>query len=653
MVRVSCHSHCWYIVPLLISSPLRCSRAPMKKTLLPVLCLLCLTAHAQAGRMVVLGFDGLDPKLTQQWMDEGRLPNFKRLSEDGFYSPLGTTNPPQSPVAWSSFATGLQPGDHGIFDFLHRDPETYLPDFSISEVVTPQSHFDLFGLHIPLEDGAILNRRKGEPFWMTAERMGNLATVLRVPVTFPPDPVHHMVSGMGVPDLLGSQGTYTLYTSARRIPNAENGGRVVRVRPGPMGRVETHFEGPEHPLDPEAGALQAALEIEPHGVGVKGKLDGVEFSLKPQGWSDWIPISFPYMGLFSVDGMVRLHLVQSYPRLQLYVTPIHIDPIHPAMQITSPASYGAELAGEIGRFHTIGMPEETWSLNQQHVTDQAFLDVIKTTLAEREAMLHLALDDQQSRLVVSVFVQTDRVSHMFWRGLDQQHPLYEQTGPEARGAILWIYQEADRILGETRARLNDGDQLMVLSDHGFSSFRHGVHLNRWLVDNGFMQLKPDAKSSGPLFENVDWSNTQAYAVGLNGLFINQAGRESKGIVPAAEAEEVKQRIIRELATLSDPQRGTAMISQVFDGAQIYSGRNNSAAPDLVPGYAANYRASWQTTLGGVPESLVDDNQQSWSGDHCIDPAIVPGVLFATFKPEHPIDRIDKLKPVILKFLQES
>jgi len=166
-----------------------------------------------SGRIIVLGFDGMDPQLAQRWMKEGLMPNFKRLAEGGSFRSLATSNPAQSPVAWSSFATGTGPGEHGIFDFLRRSTDTYVPDFSISETQPTKYTVDLFGLQIPADGGEITNRRIGEPFWMTAEKMGHNAAVLRVPVTYPPDPIHHMLSGMGVPDLLGSQGTYSIFTT--------------------------------------------------------------------------------------------------------------------------------------------------------------------------------------------------------------------------------------------------------------------------------------------------------------------------------------------------------------------------------------------------------------------------------------------------------
>lgn len=591
------------------------------------------------SRLIIVGFDGMDPKLAQRWMDDGSLPNFSKLAAAGEFHPLRTSNPPQSPVAWSDFATGTQPGEHGIYDFLSRNPETYGPAFSISKSIPPENVLSLFGLELPLDDGRIINRRNGVPFWSEIERQGGDSTVLRVPVTFPPDPVHRMLSGMGVPDLLGTQGTYTLYTTRPTSLASSASTRAVRIRPDRYGFVETTLEGPAHPLKKDVPPMGVALTIKPDGDGALITLDGTEIRLATGQWSDWVDVSFPFLGFASVGGIVRLNLVSSYPRVQLYVSPIHIDPRDPVVPLSSPPDYAAELVGEIGMYHTIGMPEETWSLNEGHLSDKAYLEMIRTIMAEREAMFYNALDKHDSELVVGVFVQTDRVSHMFYRGLDEEHSLYAETDAEAREAIHWVYREADRILGETMSRMGPDDRLIVLSDHGFAPFRWAVNLNRWLTDEGLLVMKDDANTSGVGFAKVDWSRSKAYAIGLNSVFINRAGREAHGIVDEAEAQKIKQRIIKKLPRVIDQNNSQKIVAEVFDGEKLYPGNANADAPDLVIGYHPGYRASWQTTLGGVPSKLVEVNAKKWSGDHCILPDAVPGVLFTSFHPDRPLIEI--------------
>ncbi|NBD94994.1 MAG: phosphodiesterase [Gammaproteobacteria bacterium] len=591
------------------------------------------------SRVVVLGFDGMDPVLARRWMEAGKLPHFSRIAERGHFQELATSNPPQSPVAWSSFATGKGPGNHGIFDFLRRDPETYTPNFSISENIPPDRFIKLFGYQVPLGSGEVINRRKGEPFWVKAERNeGARASVLRIPVTYPPDDIHRMLSGMGVPDLLGTQGTYTYYTTTR-LGDSGSSTRTVRVRPDRQGRIESEFEGPPDPLLESGEPMTVPLVIEPTEAGASVRLGDDEVALEPGEWSDWIRVAFDVTGPVGVTGTVRLLLVQGYPSPRLYVSPIQIDPEKPAVEIASPAGFGAELVEDIGLFHTIGMPEETWSLNEEHISDAAWLEMEKTILAEREAMWYETLDKNDSELVVGAFVQTDRVSHMFYRGLDEQHPRHEDTAPEHRDEIEWIYREADRILGETMDRLGPGDRLIVISDHGFAPFRKAVHLNRWLVENGYLVLESGATDSDVVFSNVDWSESRAYALGLNGLFLNLAGREGQGIVESDEVESLKAEISAGLSEWRDSQSGEPVVRRVFDGEEAYRGPERDDAPDLVVGYHRGYRASWQTTLGAIPEPLMEPNRQKWSGDHCIDPALVPGVLFSNFTPEFEIGGI--------------
>lgn len=598
-----------------------------------------------AGRTIVLGFDGMDPRLAQGWMSAGELPNFSALAERGSFMPLATTVPAQSPVAWASFATGTGPGAHGIYDFLRRDSKTYLPSFSVSETLFPDTSLELFGWKLPLSDATIRNRRVGVPFWSQVEAQGGSATVQRVPVTFPPDEIDHMVSGMGVPDLLGTQGTYTLY-STRQIAGGQSG-RVVLMKANTDGSIDTQLQGPAHPLKPTAAPLSVPLRFYPTEKGMGVVLGESEFVLREGSWSGWVPVSFNLLGVINIRGVVRLHLLQGYPRPRVYVSPIQIDPQSPVVPISSPDGYAKELADRIGMFHTIGMPEETWSLNNGHLTDDGFLSMIKTTFAEREAMLFDALENNDSSLIVSVFVQTDRVSHMFYRGLDDEHALHDKTDATGKDAIAWSYREADRVLGKVMKSLAAGDRLIVISDHGFSPYRWSVHLNKWLVDNGYMVLKAGASQSDIGFSEVDWPATRAYAVGLNSVYLNLSGREAQGAVRAQDAARLKNEISRKLLAMTDSERQQSIVKTVYDGAAIYPGNANEDAPDLVVGYQRGYRASWQTTLGAVPEQLVEVNRNKWSGDHCISVDEVPGVLFTSWPLQHSSMSIDQIGSLVL------
>ncbi|MFN9737401.1 MAG: alkaline phosphatase family protein [Pseudomonadota bacterium] len=609
-------------------------QAARRAALLAAALAACLLAGCDAGRpaapaarqVIVLGFDGMDPGLVERFMAEGRLPELARLRAEGTFARLPTSNPPQSSVAWAGFATGHGPGHHGIFDFLRRDPATYRPDFSMARSAPPERTVSIGDWTLPLSDPVLSTRRDGEPFWVAAERDFHRAAILRVPVTWPPDAVTRMVSGLGVPDLLGTQGTYTLY-STRVVPNAENGGRVRLLRGAATGVIDTDIEGPQHPFDAAAPALRVRLRIAADGSGVRLSLPDSELSLQPGQWSEWVGLRFPFAGVLSVRGIVRFHLREGLPGLSLYMTPIEIDPREPAAPVTAPAAFSAELAARIGVYHTLGMPEETWALTQGHLDDDAWLDGVRHTLAEGEAMLRDTLERRDTELVVKVFVQTDRVSHMFWRGIDAQHPLHATTGLRGREAIGWIYGEADRIVGEVRRRMQPGDRLLVVSDHGFAPFRTAVNLNRWLLEQGWLALRAPATQSAPLFAEVDWSRTRAYALGLNGLYLNVRGREAQGIVDPADAPRIKRELAEALRGLRSGD-GSSAVREVHDAATIYPGPHAAEAPDLVVGWQPGLRASWQTALGGVPPGVFEPNNLPWSGDHCIDPSAVPGVFFA-------------------------
>jgi predicted AlkP superfamily phosphohydrolase/phosphomutase len=599
-------------------------------------------APVSRGRTIVLGFDGMDPRLTERWMADGTLPNFARLRDRGHYQPLATTNPAQSPVAWATFATGLDPGSHGIFDFLHRDAGTYGPEYSITTVEPPKSVIGAFGWRLPLDSGATRTKRSGTAFWTTAERHGRHASVLRVPATYPADPISRMLSGMGVPDLLGTQGTFTIYTTktgAESSTDEGTGARIVAVT-ADGGRIETTFSGPMHPLREASEPITLPLAIEDMGADrVRVELGGTTLELQQGEWSDWVTLRFRFLGLMSVPGIVRLYLVHGFPNLHLYVSPIQIDPRDPVGPISSPPGYASELAERIGLYHTIGMAEETWSLNEEQISDGAYRDMVRTILAEREAILFDTLERDDSDLIVEVFVQTDRISHMFWRGIDPAHPMHGTVDDKGKEAIRWIYGEADRILGRTVEVMGKDDKLIVLSDHGFSSFRRGVNLNRWLVEKGFMTLKSGQAAADSLLSNVDWPRTKAYAIGLNSLYLNRYGREALGIVRDEDVANLKAQIREQLLALRDPKDGVTAVATVSDAEELYDHSRHAAVPDLLVGYAEGYRASWATALGGVPEALIEDNAKKWSGDHLIEPSLVPGVLFTSFPLEKELTSI--------------
>jgi predicted AlkP superfamily phosphohydrolase/phosphomutase len=311
------------------------------------------------------------------------------------------------------------------------------------------------------------------------------------------------------------------------------------------------------------------------------------------------------------------------------VSPINLDPEKPAMPISHPGYYATYLAKRIGCFATLGLAEDTWALNEEVIDESTFLQQAYDIDRERQAMFFAALDRLRFGSLVCVFDATDRIQHMFWRHIDGSHPARpKQSGAEHRDAIRELYRRNDALVGRVMARLSAGDVLMVLSDHGFASFRRGVNLNAWLHREGYLALIDGADGSAEWLRSVDWSRTRAYCIGLTGMFLNLQGRERLGVVsPGAEAAALREELRTRLSGLVDDQSGEVAIREAFDPASLYAGPYLENGPDLIIGYNAGYRISWDSARGVIAGPLFEDNVKAWSGDHCIDPRLVPGVFF--------------------------
>ena len=276
------------------------------------------------------------------------------------------------------------------------------------------------------------------------------------------------------------------------------------------------------------------------------------------------------------------------------------------------------------------MPHDTWALIEDRLDEKAFLEHVDEILNERRKILKLGLREFRGGVFFFYLDTLDVIQHMFWRYLDLKHPLYENN-PLYKNTIFKYYEKIDRILGEVLDKIDKDTTLVVLSDHGFASFRQSVHLNRWLLENGYLFLKKGINESKEFFEDIDWSKTKVYALGFGGIYLNKVGREYYGIVDESEAEDLKQAIIKGLKEFRDPETGEQLVNNVYAQEDIYKGPYINDAPDLFVGFNSGYRASWQTALGGVPVNLIEDNKKKWSGDHLIDPAFVPGVIFVNKK----------------------
>ena len=607
---------------------------------------------AQIKRAVILGFDGMDPELTERFINEGRLPNLARLRDQGTFRKLRTTYPPISPVAWSTFMTGVNPGKHNIYDFLARDLSTYLPFLSSAEIKGPKRSLKIGKYTIPMGGARIKGMRRGIPFWHWLGDAGIFCSVIRVPVTFPPEKFPGvLLSGMCVPDLKGSQGTFCLCTTRATGDKFREGG--VRV---PVERRESSYAsyvpGPEDPLAPGTGSeMRVKFEVHPEAAGKRARfeVDSQTFILKIGEYSEWIPVKFKAGVGFGAHGICRFYLKELAPEVEVYVTPVNIDPGKPDLPISHPVTYSIYLSKLFGPYATLGLAEDTWALNEHVLDDQAFLAQCYANHDDRERMLFDALEKTRQGLCTCVFDTTDRVQHMFWRYLDEDHPAAREVPREQRpGVIQDLYTRMDNLIGRVMEEIEDDTLLMVVSDHGFKSFARCVNLNAWLHQNGYLALKPGKTESGDWFEDVDWSRTRAYTMGLNGLYLNLKRREREGIVEAADAEALKNELRSKLNELKDPASGRVGITGVFDCDAVYAGPYVDNAPDLIVGYGDGFRASWDSVMGKVTAQIFEDNLKAWSGDHCIDPRLVPGVLFCNRKIAEEKTAIVDVAPTVLK-----
>lgn len=591
--------------------------------------------NARVRRVVIVGFDGQDPDLTERWMDEGLLPNFSRLREKGSFSRLGTTLPAESPVAWSSFQTGANPGRHRIFDFLVPNRKSYLPELSSAQVSPPKRSIHLGKFRIPIGGASIRMGRRSKPFWSVLGEHGIFSSILRVPITFPPEKFHGvLLSAMSVPDLKGTQGSFFFYSTNPEDPAEFSGGfRIpVELRDGV---AESYVSGPENSVRVDDGELRVpfTVRLPVDGRDAELRLGRDRYPLPLQKLTPYIRVAFK-MGLGTkVSGLCRFCLMEVSPHFRLYMTPLNIDPDRPALPISHPYAYAAYLAKTQGPFATLGLAEDTNALKAGVIDEDVFLAQAYDIHEERERMFFDALEKTRKGLVVCVFDLTDRLQHMFFRYLNGAHPGNRgRDTTKHSDAIRDLYIKMDDLVGRIRKRMKDDEVLMVMSDHGFKSFERAVNLNTWLYENGYLAVKGEEPTGRDYLRDVDWKKTRAYAMGFTGIYLNVSGREARGIVdPETEAECLKREIAERLERLYDEERQQKAVRTVYNMREVYSGPYVEEAPDLCVGFCPGYRASSLSVTGGLSRRIVEDNEGDWSGDHNFNPADVPGMLFCNRK----------------------
>lgn len=565
------------------------------------------------GRFMILGIDGMDPEIFRFLHQKGKMPALGAIADASSFRPLATSNPPQSPVSWTNIATGSNAGMHGICDFIHRDPKTYTPELS------------LFGMQQHKGGVKYTSHIQIPSVFEEAMKQGVPVTLLRWPLTFPaPESIpsnSRLLSGMGVPDLLGTLGRYSFYTPNSAISEKTMHGRIVHITPD-NASVKTEIFGPRYMSWKGMKEASVPVTMKRTAGGLKIELPESSLDLQYGVWSPHLILRFSIGLMGKVSAVTRMVCVDSEPFPSLFILPMQIYPKETTLPLSSPKSFGADLWDKIGPYLTLGMPEDTNGLKDGLISEDIFLALCNDVFTERERMLNTALDNFDTGIFACVFDTLDRVQHMFWKKGDASE---EGSGKEPSDTIADWYIRMDNMVGSVIKRIGSETPLIILSDHGFTSLDRYVHLNSWLAENGFLVLKDGNKGGGPLFDNVDWSKTRAYSLGFNSIYLNVKGREGKGIVEADAAEPLCNELKERLESWNDG--GRQVIKKVYKSSAIYDIRH-SISPDLVVGYTAGYRASKQTVLGEAPKgNLIEDNYEAWSGDHCCDPSFVPGVFF--------------------------
>lgn len=557
-------------------------------------------------RTIILGFDAFDPVFCEGLFQRGKLPNLARyLSIDG-YRRFEVTNPPQSEVSWTSIATGLNPGGHGIFDFVHRDPKSYTPFVSL---LPTKKGFGGIQYVPPFSAQTLFDQ---------AAKRGFPATSLFWPATFParPNSLVRTIPGLGTPDILGRLGVGSHFSTDENFEKGKRKTPSDRLRSVTKGRFQGFLQGPKTAKKGQEESTLLPFEvITLDDQSVEIKIGDHIFKLQLGKWSQIFGVAFR-MGTFTrVHALTQVILTSLEPEIELYFLPLQIDPLHSPWHYAVPPKFVKNTWEANGPFLTIGWPQDTTGLEDGCMNDEQFLALCDSIFETRERIFMQQISEFSEGVLGCVFDSLDRIQHMFWR--------------DRSDIIEKWYSKLDDLVGKVEDKLKvkglDDVRLLIVSDHGFANFNQKVHLNRWLVDNGYIQVL-EARDSGKL-KDVDWGSSQAYGLGLNSIYLNRSGREGQGILENNQVEKLTGEIKDKLLSWKDAQ-GNQVVSRVATNIEAFSGSLAEYGPDLLIGYAPGFRASQQTGLGEWGKDSLEDNRDHWGADHCIDPSVVPGVLFS-------------------------
>ncbi|MBL8856926.1 MAG: alkaline phosphatase family protein [Planctomycetes bacterium] len=648
------------------------------------------TGATKFPRVVVLGIDGMDPDVLREVIAQHpeRMTNFRRLIDEGGLHELGTSTPPQSPVAWSNFITGMNPGGHGIYDFIHRDPMTREPFVATTKLTAGSAIPFVMGYQFPIGGGSESNRT-GKPFWQILADHGVPAYVWRMPANFPVEPAKGLsFSGMMTPAIDSAYGQCTLWTTDPPADSLGRESKIIAVREY-NGRIDSALPGPANPFkqDGSKETLPLSIFVDHEAGAATVEIAGRALVLTPGQWSDFVRVSFSFLGggVTKVSGTVRFHLRSITPAVELYASAINIDPLDPIEPVSAPKSASAEVARAIGIYYTQGMPEDVNALKERIITDEEFMQ--QSDLVHDEGVRMLAnatarfTAEKDGGFLFFYFSGVDLCGHMMWRHADPEHPAHDTAFAAAdssswsgRPASTWrdviadLYMRMDPVVGELRAKLPADTTFVVMSDHGFASYRRKFSLNTWLVERGYLVLKPgvtkELPAESPEFKpvhiytgDVDWTKTVAYGMGFNGLYLNRSDRErddpetpdnEAGIVqPGREADALLARIAGELEALRDGD--LRVVVRCDRASTVYNGSRTAEAPDLIVGYDVNFGNSEESSIGRIPNAVLSDNLGgTFNGSHLMAPDVVPGLLLSNRKVRSGSHSLEDLTVEILK-----
>lgn len=658
------------------------------------------------GRVIVLGFDGMDPELARTWMAEGKLPNFARLAAQGTFLPLGTTTPAASPIAWSTFMTGANPGKTGLFDFTVTAPGSYAtrPSFVQLTIQPPSRSARFWGPLAGVVGGLIVagtivwrprpadrpgaRRRLGlgalalvagtsvgvaagvrisdaeptvtyapvvhaAPFWKYLGEAGLRSVVLTVPMSFPAEPGAnlHLLAGWPAP----TAGYYYVYS---RQPHDRGYRGVLEWVPWEVGPEGFSASGPG--VDAPEGRYQGdRLWVRTHGTGqFLCRSRETEVNLSAGEWSSWVPYGMREGWWSRRRFLTRLCVLGEGRAASLLMFPFGYDfgSLPPGLPVCWPPAYGRELSQAVGPF-PVGLDTAPALdiVTDKTIDDATFLALELDNFQVRWQVVQHELSRPDWDCLVAVWTETDHVQHALWRYLDPQHPAHPTEPSSAADGILQVYQQADRVVGTVMDRfLRPEDILVIVSDHGFHSFRRAVNLNNWLASVGYLTYRADADPQQPLEQRIDWEHTRASALGLTGIRLNQLGREPRGVVLAGpQSETLKRELTEKLYQLEDPASLPVVrpVSAVSPAEELYHGPWAGEAPDLVVSWKLGYRTNLQWLPGRSSTAVFADNRLRWSGDHVTtDPRLVPGVLFSSRPLSISRAGLEDIGPTVLAFL---